>query len=173
MSRPRLSLAAALAAVLALGVATASPAGGSKGSAVRTGSDCVWTLHKKKVTVRKKVGKKGHRQIRKIKRTKRWWTCESLPPTSNRLLVRASEWSLVLSRPGVDAGELTVQLKNEGEDPHNLQLELAGGPSYAFEDVDPGEISEGTVQLTAGSWKLYCSLPGHEEAGMRANLVVD
>jgi hypothetical protein len=166
----RLSLVAVLALAGAL-VATEAPAAG--GSAAAAATDCVWTQHSKKVTVRKKVGKKGHRHVRRIKRIKRWWTCDFPPVAPNRLRVRAREWSLLLSRGSVDAGDLTVELANEGEDPHNLHLELPGGASYSFEDLDPGQLAGETFPLTAGAWTLYCSLPGHEEAGMKASLMVN
>ncbi|MSO40445.1 MAG: hypothetical protein EXQ70_00835 [Solirubrobacterales bacterium] len=174
MSRRRLALTAVVAAAVALGGLSASAAGGSGAPAVRAAADCTWKHHKKTVTVRKRVGKKGHRQFRKVKRTKRWWSCDPVStPPSTTLGVRANEWHLILSRGSVDAGELKVQLRNEGEDPHNLHLELAGSPSYSFEDLDPGQIADRTLPLTPGTWKLYCSLAGHEDAGMRASLVVN
>jgi len=34
--------------------------------------------------------------------------------------VAAREWTFTLSRPVVAAGSVTVELRNVGEDPHNL-----------------------------------------------------
>ena len=172
MSRRALMLGAAASLAAALWLAPATAGGSGDPSGTAASSSCVWTQHSKRVTVRKKVGRKGHRHFRKLKRIKRWWTCEFPPVAPNRLRVRAREWSLVLSRPAVQAGDLTVELANEGEDPHNLNLELPGGQTYSIDDLDPGELEDGTFPLTPGTWRLYCSLPGHDEAGMHANLVV-
>ena len=43
-----------------------------------------------------------------------------------RLSVKAAEYSYTLSRPAVSAGEVIVELNNQGEDPHNLNLQREG-----------------------------------------------
>jgi len=82
--------------------------------------------------------------------------------------------SLTLSRPIVGAGQITVQLQNRGEDPHNLKLSTAAGqpPLTGIPDQDPGPVAEMGPTLGAGSYYLYCSLGDHESRGMRATLEV-
>ena len=82
--------------------------------------------------------------------------------------------SLALSRPVVGAGQITVQLQNRGEDPHNLRLSTGPGqaPLTAIPDQDPGDVAETAPTLGAGSYYLYCSLGDHESRGMRATLEV-
>jgi plastocyanin len=72
-----------------------------------------------------------------------------------------------------------VEFANEGEDPHNLQLAPVTGPGEttgAAPDVFPtlpsGKLGTQTLTLTAGTWRLWCSLPGHEAAGMHTTLTV-
>lgn len=167
--RRRAALAALLAlAAMALPAAAPAGAGGPAGASPR--ADCVPTRHSKRVTVRKKVGKKGHRRVIRFKRTRVWWTCE--PPPPNGLRVRAREWELSLSRSAVQAGDLRVELSNEGEDPHDLRIER-GASTYSFDELEPGGRSEASFPLTPGTWKLYCSLPGHEGFGMSASLTVE
>ena len=36
----------------------------------------------------------------------------------------------------------------------------------------PGGVAEWRGKLTKGKWTLYCSLPGHKQAGMRTTLTV-
>lgn len=91
-----------------------------------------------------------------------------------RLQVQESEWDLTLSRAVVEPGQVIVEAVNNGEDPHDLKLvrEGSGEEPLDLGGLTPGEIRAATFGLAAGSWKLYCSLPGHEALGMSATLAV-
>jgi hypothetical protein len=90
-----------------------------------------------------------------------------------RLFVNAEEWSLILSRQSLKAGDARVQLFNGGEDAHDLRLRRVGGTrTLAIRATAPGDMTELRVMLHAGRWRLWCSLPGHAKAGMRATLTV-
>lgn len=95
-------------------------------------------------------------------------------PAPARLQVTAREFSLVLSRPAVAAGTLIAQLVNRGEDPHDLHLRDAeGADRFAVaETPSGGVVTAAAVTLSSGTYTLYCALPGHEAAGMRASLTV-
>jgi hypothetical protein len=95
-------------------------------------------------------------------------------PLADYVAVTASEWRLALSRPLVGAGLVTVELRNAGEDPHDLVVSPEGGgaPAHHFPETDPGVYTAAGMQLAAGRYKLFCSLPGHAEAGMTATLQV-
>jgi hypothetical protein len=99
-------------------------------------------------------------------------------PAPSRLLVEATEFRFTLSRTTVAAGPAIIQLAARGEDPHDLRLvrldshgHAAGRPAGVPQTL-PGAVSEWRGTLTRGRWKLYCSLPGHEKAGMRAVVTV-
>ncbi len=83
----------------------------------------------------------------------------------------AREWSLVLSRNVLPAGRAIVQLQNFGEDAHNLRLESADG-SIDVPLTQPGEVQQADGTLPAGDYKVYCTLAGHDAAGMHASLTV-
>jgi hypothetical protein len=89
--------------------------------------------------------------------------------------VTATEWRLALSRPLVGAGLVTVELRNKGEDPHDLVVQPEGGgtPLYDFPETDPGGYPAAGIELAAGRYTLFCSLAGHAEAGMTATLRVE
>ncbi len=95
-------------------------------------------------------------------------------PVANRVSVKALEYSFTLSRPSVSAGAVTVELNNQGEDPHNLQLEREGGGEAAQEIAETGPHTNRTASfsLPAGKYRLWCSLESHDEWGMNATLVV-
>ncbi len=154
---------------------------------------CTWQRHSK--TVIKHL--RRHGQQRRIKRVKHWWTCEAQPsllqpqptlpitptnptppeepaPEVGHLGVKAVEYSYALSRPEVNAGEVIVELNNQGEDPHNLVLEHEGTEDPALEIPSTPSVSQASAHfnLGPGTYRLYCSLYKHESKGMVATLVV-
>ena len=154
---------------------------------------CVWHRQVKRVVKRVK----RHGKVRRVVRRKVRWTCVPLAiapiapaptptppappapepetePEANRLAVKAAEFYFVLSRPSVKPGAVTIELNNQGEDPHNLNLLLEGGAGEPLQipETDSGERSVESFDLPAGKYKLWCSLPEHEEKGMAATLQV-
>ena len=89
--------------------------------------------------------------------------------------VAAREFSLTLSRPLVGAGAVTVELRNSGEDPHNLVVSPEGthSPLATFSELDPGTYERRAVTLEPGRYQLWCSLEFHEGLGMSATLRVE
>lgn len=66
-------------------------------------------------------------------------------------------------------GPVLLHVVNDGSQVHNLTVE--GGP--ASPDLSGGESSTLELgDLSAGSLVVFCSIPGHREAGMEATLVV-
>ena len=93
--------------------------------------------------------------------------------TPSRLFVSAKEYSLVTSRQALKPGVARVQLYNAGEDGHDLRLKRVGGTrTLSIRETAPGDVTEFSAVLRRGTWRLWCSLPGHAKAGMRATLVV-
>ena len=96
-------------------------------------------------------------------------------PLGRYLSVAADEFRLALSRPALAAGAVTVELRNVGEDPHNLVISRDTGSRpvvAAFPDTPSGAVETRGLQLPAGGYYLYCSLAGHELLGMSARLQV-
>jgi hypothetical protein len=93
-----------------------------------------------------------------------------------RLLVSADEYNLMLSRSSVVGGRAIVQLFNGGEDDHDLRLrrigQRAGRPTARWAITRPSRLSELTLRLSPGRYRLWCSLPGHRALGMSAVLRV-
>ena len=103
-------------------------------------------------------------------------TAEPQPePEANRLAVKSLEYYFVLSRPKVKAGSLTVELNNQGEDPHNLNLQRGGdaGEPLQIAETDSLQRNVATFDLPAGTYRLWCSLTEHEERGMHTTLTVE
>jgi hypothetical protein len=97
-------------------------------------------------------------------------------PLARSLSVSAREFSFSLSRPLVGTGTVTIELRNSGEDPHNLVVSPDDGshaPLLAFPDLDPGAYLRKSVPLAPGRYALWCSLEFHEGLGMSATLRVE
>jgi hypothetical protein len=94
------------------------------------------------------------------------------PP--NRMLVRATEYNLTLSRAEIGPGPALIQLYDGGEDAHNLQIQAQkGGKTYAVPEVEPGETGSVELRLHKGvRYRLWCSLQNHRQLGMNAKLRV-
>ena len=184
-ARPvRLGLTGAVTVAMAAGsIALAAPAASAEG--------CAWQRHSKPVVKRVK----RHGRERRVKRVKHWWSCDAVPapfspapalpipetppaeepqPQISRLGVKAVEYSYTLSRPEVGAGETIVELNNQGEDPHDLKLQLEGSEAPPLEVPKTAALEQTSAHfnLAPGTYHLYCSLFKHDGKGMNATLVV-
>jgi plastocyanin len=65
------------------------------------------------------------------------------------------------------AGEIDVEYVNDGNIGHTLLIKKVSGFKLAV-----GSTDKGTVNLKAGTYTLYCDIPGHEAGGMEATLTV-
>jgi plastocyanin len=192
-------LGAALACALLLAVVALAPIGDWPTQWARaTAADCAWQRHAKKVV--KQV--RRHGRPRRVVRTKVRWACDPIPaapiaspalppwqpvpsppqpePEANRVGVTADDsggtFGFVLSRPQVRSGQVTVELNNQGEDPHNLNLQLQSSeeePVFQLANALPAHQQVASFELPAGTYRLWCSLPEHDEKGMHTTLVVE
>ena len=77
------------------------------------------------------------------------------------------------SDPSVKSGEVTFDLKNDGQQPHSLEIEDVNGQDQEIEgDVSPGQSGTLKVNLPPGKYEFYCPVPGHKELGMEGDITV-
>jgi plastocyanin len=173
---------------------------GSTAHADQTAAEgCTWQRHSKRVF--KQVKRHGRvRRVKRVKHW--WTCDDrpavSVPPATPPVLpapsptnappqeepepegaishlgVKAVEWSYTLSRPEVTAGKVIVELNNQGEDNHNLMLQREGSedPPLVVPEAAPETHTSASLTLSAGTYRLYCSLFEHDDKGMHATLVV-
>ncbi|HEX5927231.1 MAG TPA: plastocyanin/azurin family copper-binding protein [Baekduia sp.] len=102
------------------------------------------------------------------------------PPSGQAVGVTVDDrtgYTARLSRATVTAGSVVVQLHNQGEDDHNLRVVATdhAGATVDFPLTGSGKNTTKTLTLTAGSYRLFCTLTtpvNHETAGMNATLTV-
>lgn len=70
-----------------------------------------------------------------------------------------------------DEGKVTISMANPSVLPHNVAIKRAG-LNVKGKVVSKGGISTVTAVLKRGTYRFYCSVPGHEAAGMWGTLVV-
>jgi uncharacterized cupredoxin-like copper-binding protein len=87
--------------------------------------------------------------------------------------VSETEFKITAPAQKVPAGKVTFDVKNAGKIGHDLVVSgpgVTGAAKTAL--LNPGQSAKLTVTLAAGSYTLYCSVPGHRAAGMSAKLDV-
>ncbi|HSS41259.1 MAG TPA: hypothetical protein VLK37_01770 [Solirubrobacterales bacterium] len=187
-----LSVGAVLVAILLAGMAARTTQTPLALSGTAVAAECRWEHHAKRVVKRVR----RHGKVRRVVRRRVVWSCvpqaEAPPisapalappatsepeaePEANRVSVRSAEYYFTLSRPKVKAGEVTVELNNQGEDPHNLNLRREGdsGEPLQIPEADSLQRNVASFDLPAGKYRLWCSLPEHEEKGMATSLLVE
>lgn len=96
------------------------------------------------------------------------------------LVVEAGEFFFEILEDTAAEGTVTVELHNIGGTDHDFTIDGAiGGISVppghvgqGGESLPGGETTEGELQLFAGSYVYYCSVPGHREQGMEGTIEI-
>jgi plastocyanin len=93
------------------------------------------------------------------------------PRYPSRTAVDLDEWRVTPSYRTLAAGTVEFNAFNFGEDDHDFSVR-AGDTNLATLELKPGD--GGTVRLVMGpgSYTLYCSLPTHEDLGMKAEVMI-
>jgi plastocyanin len=105
-------------------------------------------------------------------------------PEANAVSITANDhtnpYGYAPSRKTVKSGDLTVQLINVGEDEHNMDMEKVG-PSNSPEGpivvvvsaASKGASTPTTVDVEPGTYRMWCTLPGHAAKGMETTITVE
>jgi len=96
-------------------------------------------------------------------------TTTTAKPAAATVPVSEKEFKITLASTALKAGDITFVAKNDGRIPHDLAIKQTGDKTKL---IQPGGTAELKVTLKAGKYELYCSVPGHEAAGMKLNITV-
>jgi uncharacterized cupredoxin-like copper-binding protein len=89
-------------------------------------------------------------------------------PQATTVQATESEFKIELSSTDLKAGKVTFDVKNAGKIPHDLAIK--GGEKTKL--IDAGGSAQLSVTLKPGKYHLYCTVPGHEAAGMKVDITV-
>jgi plastocyanin len=96
-------------------------------------------------------------------------------PASTRLVASITEWAVALSSVEAAAGTISLDVENNGAEPHALEIR-GGGEEWLTDTIQPGETITMSVALPPGTYDVYCPLASggesHADRGMRTTLRV-
>ena len=69
------------------------------------------------------------------------------------------------------AGAVTIEFTNDSQVPHNVTIEQGEDEQGATDTIQGSKTSK-SFTLKAGTYSFYCSVDGHEAAGMKGTLTV-
>jgi plastocyanin len=99
----------------------------------------------------------------------------STPPPSGGQVVEipiaSSGFAFTKSSATASAGTVTLSSVNPQSTSHDISIK-GNGVDQQGNQVTSGGTSTVTVTLKAGTYEYYCSVPGHEAAGMKGTLTV-
>jgi plastocyanin len=85
-----------------------------------------------------------------------------------------SEGQLAYSTKSLSAkaGNVSIDFSNSSSLPHNVTVESASGSVVGSTPTFQGGSKTLSLNLKPGTYKFFCSVPGHRQAGMEGTLVV-
>ena len=94
------------------------------------------------------------------------------PAAPKIVAVTEVEFKIELPSTTVAPGTYTFDLTNKGDVGHDLVFNGPGVDNEKTPVIDPGKTAKLTVDLKIGTYDVYCSVPGHKQAGMDVKLKV-
>jgi uncharacterized cupredoxin-like copper-binding protein len=94
----------------------------------------------------------------------------SKPP--QKVTVTESEFKIELPSQSLKAGAYEFDLENKGKIAHDLVVKGPGVNDEKTPVIDSGKTAVLKVDLKSGTYELYCSVPGHKQAGMDVKVTV-
>jgi uncharacterized cupredoxin-like copper-binding protein len=92
---------------------------------------------------------------------------------SSSVKVTEVEYKLTLSPTHLSAGKTTLIVANKGKVAHSLSISGPGlNKRLIAGTIKPGASRSVSVVLKAGSYALWCPVPGHAGLGMKTTLKV-
>jgi uncharacterized cupredoxin-like copper-binding protein len=86
----------------------------------------------------------------------------------------ATDYKFAPSDPTVKSGDVTFNLKNDGQTTHSLEIENVNGQDKELEgNVSPGSDGTLKVNLAPGKYEFYCPVDSHKEMGMTGEITVN
>ena len=70
------------------------------------------------------------------------------------------------------AGSVSISFTNSSSVPHNLTVGSSSGAVLGATPTFQGGTKILPLHLAAGTYKFYCTVPGHRQAGMEGTLTV-
>jgi plastocyanin len=94
-------------------------------------------------------------------------------PSAKTVPVTEKEFSIALAgSTSLKAGSYSFDVLNQGKIQHDLTIDGDGVKNKKTKLIDGGKSAKLSAKLKPAKYKFYCSVPGHEQAGMKVNVTV-
>ena len=70
------------------------------------------------------------------------------------------------------AGKVTISFTNQAPLSHDVSIESSSGQTLGSTPVFSGGTKQLSLELKPGTYKFFCTVPGHRQAGMEGTLTV-
>ena len=97
--------------------------------------------------------------------------CDACGGGAKAVTIDESEFKLAPNQAAAGAGAVTVTGKNVGTIVHTLEVE-GNGVEKKTGNIQPGSSADLKLNLKPGTYQMYCTIPGHKQAGMLGKIVV-
>jgi uncharacterized cupredoxin-like copper-binding protein len=85
----------------------------------------------------------------------------------------ATDFKFSPADPTVKSGNVTFDMKNDGQTTHSLEIENVNGADKKLAgEVSPGQSGTLTVDLKPGKYEFYCPVDNHKQMGMEGEITV-
>jgi uncharacterized cupredoxin-like copper-binding protein len=100
-------------------------------------------------------------------------TAEASGATGDALPITERDFKFDTPDVTVDAGAVSLAVTNAGPTVHDLTVRDGSGTVLGeTADLKPNTSETLTLTIPAGSYVIFCSLPGHESLGLKGTLTV-
>lgn len=90
---------------------------------------------------------------------------------SSNVTATETEFKIALPSSSITAGSYSFDVKNDGKIEHDFVIK-GNGVDEKTPTIGAGESATLKVDLKPGTYDVYCSIPGHKQAGMDLKLTV-
>jgi len=97
----------------------------------------------------------------------------STSPGADGTSIHVRDFKLEPGDVTISGSTVALAVTNDGPTVHNVTIRDASGTVLAAtKDLTAGQSETISAQIPAGTYTLFCSLPGHESLGIKGSLVI-
>jgi plastocyanin len=97
---------------------------------------------------------------------------KAAPSAGGAVAESATEFKFSKPAATAKAGKVTVNLTNDGQTAHAIEIEDAPGGDAKSSVIQPGQNTTLTANLKPGKYEFYCPVDSHKQQGMKGTLTV-
>ncbi|HEY3207891.1 MAG TPA: plastocyanin/azurin family copper-binding protein [Gaiellaceae bacterium] len=94
------------------------------------------------------------------------------PAAAKQIAVKETEFKIALPTESLKPGSYEFDVDNGGKIDHDLVVKGPGVNDEKTPLLAAGKTAKLKVDLKSGTYELYCSVPGHKQAGMDVKITV-